>query len=139
MEYALCQAGETGGVFSLSPVPGKNGVSMGRSLGAAFQSERLHTWKCCQYCSLVLSRTGHDDVSPQSEVVFPALLGLYTGYLRALLPLSPKRKSEEMGILLAVTEMCQHLSSSEKCDTHGVCLEIVLPVVYSLEPTGVLA
>lgn len=36
MEFAQCQAGEMGGVFSLSPVRGKFGVSMGRSLGAAF-------------------------------------------------------------------------------------------------------
>lgn len=114
MEYALCQAGETGGVFSLSPVPGKNGVSMGRSLGAAFQSERLHAWKCFQYWSLLLSRTGHDDVSLQSEVVFPALLGLHTGCLRALLPLSPEWKREQMGILLTVTEMWEPASSTEE-------------------------
>lgn len=40
MEFAQCQAGEMGEVFSLSPVRAKFGASMGISLGAAFPELR---------------------------------------------------------------------------------------------------
>lgn len=40
MEFVQCQAGEMGVVFFLSPVRGKFGAPMGRSLGAAFPELR---------------------------------------------------------------------------------------------------
>lgn len=63
----------------------------------------------------LFSRTGY-YVSPQSKVVFPGLLGLHTGCLRALLSLSPEWKSEETGII-PVPEVWEQPSSSEECDT----------------------
>lgn len=59
---------------------------------------RLHVWKCFHSCYLFVSKTGH-YISSLSEVVFLGLLGLHTGYLRAVLSLSPEWRSEEMGML----------------------------------------
>lgn len=106
--------------FLPEPSPGQDWGSHGKKpVSCISGAGSLHAWQHFQYCSLAFSITGH-DVSPQSEVVFPGLLGLHTGCLTALLSLSPEWKSEERGMLPTVTGMWEQPSSSEVCDAQLV-------------------